>query len=83
MSEKPSGNRIKIQLYDGYGHSDRLLVFGHVLKRIGMPKNRYTPNMWHNATDMLTLFLLKPYPEIRVRLIPTVRMIRVLGCKLC
>lgn len=68
MSEKPSGNRIKIQLYDGYGHSDRLLVFGHVLKRIGTPKNHYTPNMWHNATDMLTLFLLKPYPEIKVRL---------------
>ena len=60
--------RTKIQLYDGYGHSDRLFVFGHVFKRIATPKNRYTGNVLHNAVDMLRLFLQRPYPEITVRL---------------
>jgi phosphatidate phosphatase APP1 len=68
MTKSVGNSRIKIQLYDGYGHSDRLFVFGHVFKWIASPKNRYTGNMWHNAVDMLRLFLQRPYPGIKIRL---------------
>jgi len=65
---KSKSDNIEIQVYDGYGHTKNLVIQGHVFKRTAKPGNLYSANIWHNTLDMMRLFLVKPFPDIQLRL---------------
>ena len=68
MPQPANKNFPEIRLYNGYGNGRHMVLFGHILTRTIKPKNRYTANMLHNGLDMLKLFLVKPFSNVRVRL---------------
>ena len=68
MARKASKKYPEIRVYHGYGNGTRMVVFGHVLRRTARPRNRYTPNYWHNTLDMLRLFMVMPVETTTVRL---------------
>jgi len=59
---------VSIKVYHGYGHTQNLVVYGHVFKRKAKTKQIYSNNLFVNIIHLLKLFILKPYPSVRVRL---------------
>ena len=57
-----------VKVYHGYGHSENLIVFGHVFKYKAKNEQCYSNNIWTNIKYLFRLFLLKPYPFVHVRL---------------
>jgi phosphatidate phosphatase APP1 len=58
-----------IRVYNGYGHKDQLVVYGHVLASSPLPRKRYTRNFLTNTFAMLRYFMVKPLPGAKVMLI--------------
>ena len=50
-----------IKVYDGYGSSEKIIAFGHVLKLSPMLRKTYRQNWIINIFSMLRLFMVKPY----------------------
>jgi len=50
-----------VKVYNGYGHNDRLVVYGHVLGLSPLPGKRFTKNILINAFSLLRLFMVRPY----------------------
>ncbi|MEO8765696.1 MAG: phosphatase domain-containing protein [Ginsengibacter sp.] len=50
-----------IKVYNGYGSSERVIAFGHVLKLSPMMRKTYRHNWLVNVFSMLRLFMVKPY----------------------
>ncbi|RNL49587.1 App1 family protein [Pedobacter jejuensis] len=59
---------VSVKVYHGYGHTQNLVVYGHVFKRRAKTKQVYSNNLFVNIVHLLKLFVLKPYPFITVRL---------------
>ncbi|GGE69693.1 uncharacterized protein DUF2183 [Pedobacter psychrotolerans] len=59
---------VSVKVYHGYGHKHNLVVYGHVFKRKAKSKQVYSNNIFVNIVHLLKLFILKPYPLVRVRL---------------
>lgn len=59
---------VSIKVYHGYGHTQNLVVYGHVFKRKAKTKQIYSNNLFVNIIHLLKLFILKPYPSVKVRL---------------
>jgi phosphatidate phosphatase APP1 len=59
---------MKIKVYQGYGHTHNLIIYGHVLKKQPAERTHYSDNILMNALYLLRLFFVKPFPQIRVRL---------------
>ncbi|MEJ7767682.1 MAG: phosphatase domain-containing protein [Chitinophagaceae bacterium] len=57
-----------VKVYHGYGHSDRLVIYGHVLALSPLPGKRYSNNFLINAFDLLRLFMVRPFPRATVNL---------------
>jgi phosphatidate phosphatase APP1 len=57
-----------IKVYQGYGHTHDLIVYGHVLKRQPAAHTHYSGNHLANIFYLLRLFFVKPFPQTRVRL---------------
>src|SRR5688500_7532765 len=57
-----------IKVYQGYGHTHDLLIYGHVLKRQPAANIHYSNNMLVNIFYLVSLFFVKPFPQTRVRL---------------
>lgn len=59
---------ISVKVYHGYGHTHNLVVYGHVFRFKAKVKQVYSRNLFVNMLHLLKLFVLKPYPFIKVRL---------------
>jgi phosphatidate phosphatase APP1 len=59
---------VSVKVYHGYGHTQNLVVYGHVFKRKAVAKQVYSPNLFVNILYLLRLFVLKPYAFGKVRL---------------
>lgn len=59
---------MKIKVYQGYGHTHDLIIFGHVLKKQPAAHIHYSKNKLVNALYLLRLFFVKPFPQTRVKL---------------
>jgi len=59
---------VSVKVYHGYGHKHNLVVYGHVFKRKAKSKQVYSNNIFVNIIHLLKLFILKPYPLVKVRL---------------
>ena len=57
-----------VKVYHGYGHTNVLLVYGHVFKRKPAVGRSYTNNIFLNIINLVKLFFAKPFPHVRVRL---------------
>lgn len=58
-----------VKIYHGYGHTNDLIVFGHVFRKLPPPRKKYSNNIITNSLRLLRLFMVKPLPGIVVRLI--------------
>lgn len=51
---------VQVRVYHGYGHTEQMVVYGHVLKMGPKPPRRYRKSVVHNALALLRLFAVKP-----------------------
>lgn len=59
---------VSVKIYHGYGHKHNLVVYGHVFKRKAKTSQIFSNNIFVNIIHLLKLFILKPFPFVRVRL---------------
>ncbi|RZL65397.1 MAG: hypothetical protein EOO93_06495, partial [Pedobacter sp.] len=59
---------VSVKIYHGYGHKHNLVVYGHVFKRKARTSQIYSNNIFVNIIHLFKLFIIKPYPQVRVRL---------------
>ncbi|RYE55625.1 MAG: DUF2183 domain-containing protein [Sphingobacteriales bacterium] len=57
-----------VKVYHGYGHTNNLVVYGHVFRYKAHTKQGFSNNFFVNIIHLFKLFLLKPYPFVNVRL---------------
>jgi phosphatidate phosphatase APP1 len=57
-----------VKVYHGYGHMNRLTVFGHVLKLTAFPRRKFRGGIIRNTLALLRLFMVKPYPHVTVEM---------------
>lgn len=61
-------NSVSVKIYHGYGHKHNLVVYGHAFKfKRNTPQN-YSNNIFVNIAYLFKLFVLKPYPYVKLRL---------------
>lgn len=58
---------VLIKVYHGYGHSDQLVIYGHVLRQSPLPRRRYSKSVLNNTWALLRLFMVKPYACAQLR----------------
>lgn len=61
-------NSVSIKLYHGYGHSHDLVVYGNAFKFKAKTTQKYSNNLFVNILYLFRLFILKPYPNLKLRL---------------
>jgi phosphatidate phosphatase APP1 len=61
-------NQPAIKLYHGYGHNNKLTIYGHVLKTGPVPKKHYRKSFIRNTLALLRLFCVEPFAGVTVRL---------------
>ncbi|WP_244215256.1 App1 family protein [Pedobacter miscanthi] len=59
---------VSVKVYHGYGHTQNLVVYGHVFKHRAKTEQVYSNNIFVNIAHLLRLFILKPYAFVEVRL---------------
>jgi phosphatidate phosphatase APP1 len=57
-----------VKVYHGYGHSQNLVVYGHVFKFKAKTSQNFSNNFFVNILYLLKLFVVKPYAFVKVRL---------------
>lgn len=57
-----------IKLYHGYGHSQDLVLYGHVFAGKPQSANPYSESLFTNTRYLLRLFAVKPVRDMRVTL---------------
>ena len=68
MKNKIKTPEATIKVYHGYGHQDNLVLYGHVLAGKPVRPSKFTDRILSNAIRLIKLFLVKPLPNVRVRL---------------
>jgi len=56
-----------IKVYHGYGHENKLTLFGHVFKLSPFPRKQYRQSFLRNTLALLRLFMVKPYAGVEVQ----------------
>lgn len=59
---------VSVKVYHGYGHTHNLVVYGHVFRFKARTKQTYSNSLFVNMLHLLKLFILKPYPFVKIRL---------------
>jgi len=59
---------VSVKVYHGYGHTQNLVVYGHVFKRKAKTQQIFSNNIFVNIIHLFKLFILKPYAFVGVRL---------------
>ena len=57
-----------IKVYQGYGHTHDLIIYGHVFQRAPAARYRNSNNIGENSLQLLRLFFVKPFPHVRLKL---------------
>jgi phosphatidate phosphatase APP1 len=57
-----------VKVYHGYGHTNNLVVYGHVLAGKPVKKSTFTDNIFLNFIHLFSLFSVSPIPNVRVNL---------------
>jgi phosphatidate phosphatase APP1 len=57
-----------VKVYHGYGHTQNLVVYGHVFKFRAKTKQNFSNNFFINILHLLKLFVVRPYPFVKVKL---------------
>jgi len=57
-----------VKVYNGYGHTHDLIVYGHVFKNRPHIPRKYTNNVLLNMVHLLRLFFAEPLPRAKVQL---------------
>ena len=61
-------NATSVKVYHGYGHTNNLVVYGHVFSYKAKSAQNYSNNIWVNIMYLIRLFLVKPKPFAKIRL---------------
>jgi len=61
-------NSVSVKVYHGYGHKHNLVVYGHAFKFKSDTRQNYSNNIFVNIAYLFKLFILKPYPFVKLRL---------------
>ena len=69
MLNKTNAHNVCLQVYEGYGHSESLIIYGHVYKGKPARERKYTKNVWQNFSRLIKLFFIKPVPAANVQLV--------------
>jgi phosphatidate phosphatase APP1 len=67
MNKKGAPN-INLQVYDGYGHTHSLHLYGNVYTGRAARERKYTENIFYNIYRLISLFLVKPVAGAQLRL---------------
>ncbi|MEP6746332.1 MAG: App1 family protein [Bacteroidota bacterium] len=67
MSKQP-GSKKFVKIYHGYGHTQDLLLYGHLLSRKTVTRKRYSNNIFLNSIYLLRLFFVKPVACVDIEL---------------
>ena len=59
-------NSATVKVYHGYGHTQNLVVYGHILAGKSFRMSKFTDNLITNIVHLTRLFLVKPLPNVRV-----------------
>ncbi len=57
-----------IKVYNGYGHKNNIILYGHVFAQDHFVKNHYSNNPLINILHLIRLFLIKPKAGCRLRM---------------
>lgn len=68
MLKKTKDVKAGVNVYHGYGHTDDLLIYGHVLKGRSFTQKIYTDNLVINVFNLIRLFFIVPLPSVKVKL---------------
>ncbi|MDF2192949.1 phosphatase domain-containing protein [Paraflavitalea sp. CAU 1676] len=60
--------QINVKVYDGYGHTHNLVVFGHVFGSRPAVQHQFTNRLLVNIIHLLKLFFVQPVPRANLRL---------------
>ncbi len=58
-----------VKVYHGYGHTHNLVVYGHVFRFKAKTTQKFSNRLFVNIVHLFKLFILKPYPFVKVRLL--------------
>ncbi len=61
-------NSVSLKVYHGYGHTQNLVIYGNAFRYRANAVQRYSNNLFSNILYLLKLFIVKPYPGLRLRL---------------
>src|SRR5215211_4791550 len=61
-------NEVTIKVYHGYGHTEQMTIYGHVLRLGPLPRKKYRRSFIRNTLALLRLFFVKPFAGITVRM---------------
>ncbi|WP_443944994.1 App1 family protein [Pedobacter sp. AW1-32] len=59
---------MSVKIYNGYGHKQNLVVYGHVFKYRAKTTQTYSNNIFVNILRLIKLFIVKPFSFVDVRL---------------
>lgn len=68
MLNKKNAHNVCLQVYDGYGHTHNLTIFGNVYKGKPARERKYTKNILSNISRLIQLFFIKPVARAKVLL---------------
>ncbi len=57
-----------VKVYHGFGHENKLTIFGHVFKLSPFPRKQYRQSFLRNTLALLRLFLVKPFCGVQIQL---------------
>lgn len=57
-----------VKVYHGYGHTNNLVVYGHVFNFKAKTKQNFSNNIFVNILYLLRLFVVKAAPFVKIRL---------------
>ena len=69
MLNKSNAHNVNLQVYEGYGHTHNLIIYGHAYKGRPARERKYTKNTWENFKRLIQLFFVKPVANARVELL--------------
>lgn len=66
MLNKSNAHNVCLQVYEGYGHTHNLTIFGNVYKGRPARERKYTKNVWSNMRRLIGLFFIKPVARAKI-----------------
>jgi phosphatidate phosphatase APP1 len=68
MNQLSKNKKVSVVVYNGYGHTHNMIIFGHVFKNNIVTRKRYSRNILINFAHLIKLFLVQPVGGIQVQL---------------